>query len=48
MTITERIKCPACGLEQDAEVRLLWPWPDRTHFCERCGYAIMESEWDKV
>lgn len=46
----ERIFCPKCITEQDAEI---WseagqPWPVIAHTCERCGYLIGESEWQPV
>lgn len=44
---TERIKCPVCNLEQDAEVELTIPWLTYIHECP-CGYVITESDWDTV
>jgi ribosomal protein S27E len=44
----ERIRCPECGKEQDAEVQHSCPWPTYIHHCEACGYTIMESEWERV
>ena len=44
---TERIVCPACGIEQDAVVEHTLPFWSYVHVCE-CGYAIIESEWDEA
>lgn len=44
----ERIKCPQCGTIQDAEVLKTIPWFTYIHTCEKCDYAIMESEWNRV
>jgi predicted RNA-binding Zn-ribbon protein involved in translation (DUF1610 family) len=45
---TERIKCPECGHEQRATVVHCWPWNAHIHDCEKCGYTIMESDWNTV
>ncbi len=47
-THIETIRCPECGKEQDAEVMETWPWWMRCHLCVRCGYVIMEGEWQRV
>ncbi len=44
----ETIKCPNCEDIQSAEVRHTEPWWLYVHNCNRCGYTIMESEWDEV
>lgn len=48
MTHTELIRCPECGAEQDATVEHTWPWWSYIHGCVKCGYIIMESEWEVV
>lgn len=51
MSITkDRIKCPECGTVQDATIefdRSWMPFPCYVHDCEKCGYTIMESEWER-
>ena len=44
----ERIRCPECGQEQDATVQHTRPFWTYVHDCEKCGYTIMESEWEVV
>ncbi len=44
----ERIRCPECDREQNAEVLETSLWNIYVHTCERCGYTITESEWDVV
>lgn len=44
----ETIKCPHCEDIQSAEVRHTEPWWLYVHNCNRCGYTIMESEWEEV
>ena len=47
MTVKKiKIKCPKCGKVQDAILEWQWKW--RVHNCEKCGYVIMESEWQEV
>lgn len=43
-----RIICPECGREQNAQVLETSLWNIYVHTCERCGYVIMESEWETV
>ena len=43
----ETIKCPKCGLIQDARVQHTSPVWAYDHECS-CGYWITESEWDTV
>ena len=43
-----RIKCPECGTMQDAIVEHTLPFSTYVHFCEKCGYVIMESEWEEI
>lgn len=47
---TERIVCPACETEQDAEVLRMdgAVWPVLVHDCIQCGHLIQESEWNTV
>ena len=44
---SETIKCPKCGLIQDASVQHTAPFWAYVHECS-CGYWITESEWDTV
>ena len=44
----ETIRCPSCGTVQQAMVEHTWPWAMFCHFCEKCEYIIMESEWERV
>ena len=47
--ITEvRIKCPECGKIQDAIVEHTIPFNTYIHLCEKCGYVIMEDEWEEI
>lgn len=45
-----RIWCPACEHEQTAKVMQFKndPAPCYVHECIKCGYWIMESEWNEV
>ena len=43
----ERIKCPKCGMIQDASVQHTAPFWCYAHECP-CGYWITESEWETV
>lgn len=43
-----RIKCPECGTIQDAIIEHTLPFSTYVHFCEKCGYVIMESEWEEI
>jgi hypothetical protein len=47
---TERIRCPRCGLVQDATVVVYdeHPFAAYVHACTCCCYLIVESEWDIV
>ena len=47
---TDRIECPRCRILNEAVVTQDDgdPWPSFVHTCERCGYIIMESEWQEV
>lgn len=43
------IKCPNCGSHEIAlENYTTTPFPTYIHHCDKCGYVIMESEWDVV
>jgi hypothetical protein len=46
----ETIKCPKCGVVQQAQVVFeKWmPFPAYVHECAVCGYTITESEWERV
>jgi uncharacterized Zn finger protein len=44
----ERIRCPECGQEQDAVVQHTRPFWTYICHCKKCGYTIMESEWEVV
>lgn len=44
----ERIKCPHCGKIQPAKVIHAFPFNIYSHCCKKCGYIIMESEWNKT
>lgn len=44
----ERIKCPECGKIQPAKVIHGFPFNIYSHCCKKCGYIIMESEWNKT
>lgn len=43
----EDIICPECKKVQTAEVKYTVPWWTYIHEC-KCGYIIMESEWEKL
>lgn len=44
-----KIRCPECGsLEIAVEDYTTCPWHTYIHCCNKCGYIIMESEWDVV
>lgn len=47
-THKETIRCPECGCVQEAVVEHTRPWYTYIHFCDECGYCIMESEWETV
>jgi hypothetical protein len=47
-THKETIKCPNCGHIQEATVIHSQPFAKYIHHCLKCGYMIMESEWEKV
>jgi ribosomal protein S27AE len=44
----EFIICPKCEAVQIATVLHTWPWNIMVHDCTKCGYIIMESEWERV
>lgn len=46
----EAIVCPKCRKEQLARAykRKTDPWPTYMHTCEKCGYEILESEWEYI
>lgn len=44
----EKILCPKCNGENDAEVIHTFPFYSYVHTCEYCGYVIMESEWQEA
>lgn len=43
---SEKIRCPKCNKLQLAKVRHTTPFYTFIHNCEKCGYTIMESEWN--
>ena len=45
---TERITCPNCDTVQEANVgtNKNLPWLAYVHWCDSCGYLILESEWN--
>lgn len=47
---TDLIVCPSCDHEQEAHVTYTDgdPFVTFIHTCEKCGYIIMESEWETV
>lgn len=44
----EKIVCPSCQSVEVAIVKHTFPWWSYIHNCSKCGYTIMESEWDEV
>lgn len=42
------IRCPQCESMEDAEVEHTIPFWTYIHFCNKCGYVIMEDEWEEV
>ena len=42
----EQIICPMCEELQTATVEHTIPWYSFIHECSKCGYIIMESEWE--
>lgn len=42
------IKCPECQTIQGAVIEKTIPFGTYIHDCVKCGYKIMESEWDTV
>ena len=43
------IECPECGSREIAiEDYTTAPYPTYLHSCNKCGYVIMESEWEVV
>ena len=44
----EFIVCPQCKEINHAKVLHTIPFGTYIHDCSKCGYTIMESEWDKV
>lgn len=44
----EKIVCPKCESLETATVFHAWPWYSYVHDCKKCGYIIMESEWEKA
>ena len=45
---SEFVICPRCESVQNAAVLHTWPWHIMVHDCTKCGYTIMESEWQRV
>jgi uncharacterized protein (DUF2225 family) len=44
----ETIVCPQCEAVEVATVEHYFPWYAYVHHCSKCGYIIMESEWERV
>ena len=47
-THTETICCPHCGVVQVATVLHTQPFNSMVHECDKCGWIIGESEWERV
>lgn len=44
-----KIECPECGsIEIAVEDYTTEPFPTYLHRCNKCGYVIMESEWNVI
>lgn len=44
-----KIECPECGsIEIAIEDYTTAPFPTFLHSCNKCGYVIMESEWNVI
>ena len=44
-----KIECPECGsIEIAIEDYTTAPFPTFLHSCNKCGYVIMESEWNGI
>lgn len=44
-----KIECPECGsIEIAVEDYTTEPFPTFLHSCNKCGYVIMESEWNVI
>lgn len=44
-----KIECPECGsIEIAVEDYTTAPFPTYLHSCNKCGYVIMESEWNVI
>ena len=44
-----KIECPECGsIEMAVEDYTTVPFNTFIHSCNKCGYVIMESEWNKI
>lgn len=42
------IRCPKCGLEQEAQVVYSQPFNTYVHECKNYRFTITESEWEEV
>ncbi len=42
------IECPECKCVQGASIELAIPFDIYIHECEKCGFIIMESDWNEV
>jgi len=47
ITVT-KIRCPECRKIQRAVIHRGIPFDTCIHHCIKCGYVIMESEWQEV
>ena len=44
-----KLECPECGsIEIAVEDYTTAPFPTFLHRCNKCGYVIMESEWNRI
>lgn len=44
-----KIECPECdSIEIVVEDYTMAPFPTFLHSCNKCGYVIMESDWEVV
>lgn len=46
MTHTEDVICPKCASVERATVKHTQPFFSYVHECAKCGFIIMESDWE--
>lgn len=44
----ETIICPQCKSHEEACVQHTIPFWSYVHHCTKCGYTIMESDWEEI